>query len=139
MDVKRVLLVEDNSDDELLTRRSLQKSGLPIEETVIHDGVVAIAYFTAVTRETAPDLVLLDLKLPKIDGLEVLEHIRAHEMTRHLPVVMFTSSNEANDICAAYARGVNSYVRKPVDFHQFNEAVQQICRYWLTMNITLPH
>lgn len=138
MDVKRVLLVEDNPDDELLTRRSLQKAGLPIEETVIHDGVAAIAYFTAVTRETAPDLVLLDLKLPKVNGLEVLEYIRAHETTRYLPVVLFTSSNEAHDICAAYALGVNSYVRKPVDFHLFCTAVQQICHYWLTLNVALP-
>jgi CheY-like chemotaxis protein len=138
MEVKRVLVIEDNPDDELLTRRSLRKSGVPIEEVVIHDGVAAIAYFTTVTREAAPDLVLLDLKMPKINGLEVLEHIRANETTRYLPVVMFTSSNEANDICVAYELGVNSYVRKPVDFHLFSTAVQQICLYWLTLNVTLP-
>ena len=138
MDVKQVVLIEDNPDDELLTRRSIKKAGMPVEEIVLHDGVEALKYFSGITRETAPDLVLLDLKLPRVNGLEVLKHIRGSEDTSCLPVVIFTSSNELNDICSAYSLNVNSYVRKPVDFHQFCTAVQQICSYWLTMNVPAP-
>lgn len=138
MDLKHVLLVEDNQDDELLTVRSIQKSGVPVEIAVVHDGVEAYAYLDQLTAATLPCLVLLDLKLPKVNGHEVLQRIRENELTRHVPVVVFTSSNEGLDIDEAYRRCCNSYVRKPVDFHLFSEAVQQICRYWLTVNIFSP-
>lgn len=136
MEAKLVLLVEDNPDDELLTTRSLRKAGIPVEVTVVRDGVEAIAFLDNATAETLPDLVLLDLKLPKVNGLEVLKKIRDKELTRLLPVVVFTSSNEEQDIHDVYLLLGNSYVRKPVDFHEFSDSVQQICRYWLTLNIT---
>jgi two-component system, response regulator len=138
MDTKHIVLVEDNPDDELLTMRAIQKLGMPIDVTVARDGVTALSLFESATQETLPDLVLLDLKLPKVNGLEVLRWVRANEATMALPMVVFTSSNEEQDIRETYVLYVNSYIRKPVDFHQFSDAVQQICRYWLMLNIPSP-
>jgi CheY-like chemotaxis protein len=135
MDAKRILLVEDNPDDELLTTRAIQKVGLPVQVTVARDGVAALDLLENAARDTLPDLVLLDLKLPKVNGLEVLRRVRATAATKVLPVVVFTSSNEEQDIREAYTLCVNSYIRKPVDFHQFSAAVQEICTYWLKLNI----
>jgi CheY-like chemotaxis protein len=139
MDTKHIVLVEDNPDDELLTTRAIQKVGISsINVHVARDGVEALVLLENATRETLPDLVLLDLKLPKVNGLEVLRRVRSLEVTKALPIVVFTSSNEEQDIRAAYHLRVNSYIRKPVDFHQFSDAVQQICRYWLKLNISSP-
>jgi len=138
METKHILLVEDNPDDELLTLRAIKKAGLPIEVTVVRDGAAALSVLESTTRENLPDLLLLDLKLPKVNGLEVLRQMRAHDATKVLPVVVFTSSNEEQDIKETYALNGNSYIRKPVDFHQFSDAVLQICRYWLQLNIPSP-
>ena len=139
MEPKRVLLIEDSPDDELLTRRAIEQTGLPIDIAVVHDGVEALAHFASLTMDTLPDLVLLDLKLPKVNGLEVLQQLRENVATRHLTIVVFTSSNEMCDICEASRFKANSYVRKPVEFHQFSAAVQMVCRYWLTINTPPIH
>jgi two-component system response regulator len=135
-----VLLVEDNPDDEALTLRAFKKSNLRNRVVVAHDGVEALDYLFAtgafVGREAddAPQLILLDLKLPKVDGLEVLARLRSDERTRTLPVVVLTSSKEQEDLVASYSLGANSYIRKPVDFVQFVQAVQQLGLYWLVLN-----
>jgi CheY-like chemotaxis protein len=135
-----ILLVEDNRDDEELTLRALRIHKIPETVVVVRDGAEALEYLfgTGVYagRDTAqpPRIVLLDLKLPKIDGLEVLRRVRADPRTRCLPVVVLTSSNEERDILQSYDLGANSYVRKPVDFVQFHEAVRQLGHYWLTIN-----
>jgi two-component system, response regulator len=139
-----ILLVEDNSDDEELTLRALQKNHIRNEVVVARDGVEALDYLFGngthrgrdVTR--MPQVVLLDLKLPKIDGLEVLRQLRSDPRTRLLPVVILTSSNEQRDKIAAYGSGANSYIRKPVDFAQFIEAVRQLGLYWLILNEPPP-
>lgn len=144
MDCKVILLVEDNPRDEALTLRALKKSNICNEVAVARDGVEALDYLfgdgTSAGRETRemPQLVLLDLKLPKVDGLQVLEKIRATERTRRLPVVVFTSSSEEEDLINSYNLGANSYVRKPVDFEQFLEATRQLGLYWLVMNLAAP-
>jgi CheY-like chemotaxis protein len=143
MELKPILLVEDNPDDETLTLRTLQKHRIPCEVTVAHDGVEALDYLfgtgpNAGRPPLSPLLVLLDLKLPKVDGLEVLRRVRNAPQTRLLPVVVFTSSNEAHDIAESYHLGANSYIRKPVDYSQFSEAVRLIGTYWLIENLP-PH
>jgi len=141
---KVILLVEDNPRDEALTLRALEKSNVVNDVIVAHDGVEALDYFfgtgTHTDRDTTvmPQLILLDLKLPKVDGLEVLRKIRAEERTRRLPVVVFTSSTEEEDMIKSYNLGANSYVRKPVDFEQFLEATKQLGLYWLVLNEVAP-
>ena len=139
-----ILLVEDNPDDEALTLRALKKSHVMNEVVIARDGVEALDYLFATgayagrDESVMPHLVLLDLKLPKVDGLEVLRRMRADERTRLLPVVVLTTSNEQRDIIDSYSFGANSYIRKPVDFLQFTEAVQQLGLYWLLLNIGPP-
>jgi len=139
---KTILLVEDNPDDVTLTLRALKKNNLLNEVVVARDGVEALDFlfcdgkFADRQPGHQPELILLDLKLPKVDGLEVLKRIRKHERTRLLPVVILTSSNEQSDIISGYELGVNSYIRKPVDFEQFIEAVRQLGLYWLVLNQT---
>ncbi len=139
---RMILLVEDNPDDEALTRRALAKNNIQNEVIVAHDGVEALdALFgtgTHAGRPIAPEVTLLDLKLPKIDGLEVLRRIRADERTKLLPVVILTSSKEERDLVSGYGLGANSYIRKPVDFAQFVEAVRQLGLYWLVLNEPPP-
>lgn len=141
---KVILLVEDNPDDEALTRRSFKKNNILNEVVVAHDGVEALDYlfgtgtYTGRGLTNLPQVVLLDLKLPKVDGLEVLRRIRGNERTKLLPVVILTSSNEERDLINGYALGANSYVRKPVDFDQFNEAVKALGLYWLVLNEAPP-
>jgi len=140
MHQKSILLVEDNPDDEALTLRALKKNNIMNEVAVARDGQQAIDYFfdaNAATR-SMPSVVLLDLKLPKIDGLEVLRRIRADERTRLQPVVILTSSKEEQDVINGYRLGTNSYIRKPVDFDQFVEAIRQLGLYWLVLNETAP-
>lgn len=136
--MNRILLVEDNPSDVLLTRRAFKKSNLTNELYVARDGEEALDYLLGKAGEAyhhpLPILVLLDIKLPKIDGLEVLERIRHHERTQMLPVVILTSSREQEDLIRSYKLGVNSYIRKPVDFNQFVDAVQQLGLYWLMLN-----
>ena len=131
-----ILLVEDNPDDEALTRRALQRNNVKNELIVARDGQEALDYLLGGGR--LPHLILLDLKLPKIDGLEVLRRLRADERTRLLPVVILTSSNEERDLVSSYRLGANSYVRKPVDFNEFSEAARQLGLYWLLLNEPPP-
>ena len=141
---KVILLVEDNPDDEALTLRALRKANVRNEVVVARDGVEAIDYLfgTGVHagRDTNdfPQVMLLDLKLPRLDGLEVLRRVRADERTKLLPVVILTSSTEDEDRIAGYELGANSYVRKPVDFSQFVDAVRQLGLYWLLLNQAPP-
>ncbi|MDQ4004281.1 MAG: response regulator [Actinomycetota bacterium] len=137
---KTILLVEDNPDDELLTLRALKKNSVFNKVVVARDGAEALDYLFGegayAGRDTSdvPQLVLLDLKLPKVDGLEVLKRLRADVRTRLLPVVILTSSREQQDLLDGYSHGANSYVRKPVDFAQFSRAVEQLELYWLVLN-----
>lgn len=139
-----ILLVEDNPDDEALTLRALKKSNIANHVEVARDGVEALDYLFATGshagRDVAklPQLLLLDLKLPRMDGLEVLKRIRADERTRLIPVVILTSSKEEQDLIGSYSSGANSYIRKPVDFTQFAEAVRQLGIYWLVINEPPP-
>jgi two-component system response regulator len=141
---RTILLVEDNPNDEELTLRALKKSNVLNPVVVAHDGAEALDFLFARGRfsdraaEPLPQLTLLDLKLPKVDGLEVLRAVRADERTRLLPVVVLTSSLEEQDLVQSYRLGANSYVRKPVDFAQFVEAVRQLGLYWLVLNHTPP-
>lgn len=139
-----ILLVEDNPDDEALTLRALRKNNILNDVVVARDGVAALDYLFG-TGEYAgrdpkdqPQLVLLDLNLPRIDGLEVLRRIRSHEHTRTQPVVVLTTSNEERDVISSYNLYANSYIRKPVDFEQFMQAVHQLGLYWLVLNVTPP-
>jgi CheY-like chemotaxis protein len=140
---RMILLVEDNPDDEALTRRALAKNNIQNEVIVARDGAEALDVLFGTGphagHPTAPELILLDLKLPKIDGLEVLRRVRANEGTRLLPVVILTSSREERDLISGYGLGANSYIRKPVDFAQFVEAVRQLGLYWLVLNEPPPH
>ncbi len=135
-----ILLVEDNPGDVALTRRALEKANVANRLTVVEDGVTALEYFFGAdgkggcTPEEMPVVTLLDLKLPKIDGLEVLRRLRAAEKTRPLPVVILTSSNEEKDVISSYRLGANSFVRKPVNFGDFVEAIRQLGLYWLVLN-----
>jgi len=138
MNDRIMLLVEDNPDDVELTRRALQKNNLTNELVVVQDGVDALAYLREAARgengRQLPTVILLDLKLPRMDGLELLRQIRADERLKRLPVVVLTSSKEQQDIMASYDLGANSYIRKPVDFDRFTEAVRQLGLYWLLLN-----
>jgi len=139
-----ILLVEDNPDDVALTVRALQKNNILNKVVVAKDGAEALDYLLASGAHTGGDtnkmpvVVLLDLKLPKIDGLEVLERLRADQRSALLPVVILTSSKEEQDVVNGYRLGANSYVRKPVDFDQFSEAVRQLGLYWLVLNEPPP-
>ncbi len=137
MKAKYVLLVEDNADDVALTRDAFREARIANEIVVAHDGAAALDFLFK-SAALPPSLVLLDLKLPKVDGLEVLRRIRAHPPTKRLPVVMLTSSREEQDLIASYDRGANSYIRKPVDFDQFLAAVKQLGLYWLLLNEVPP-
>ena len=142
MGQRLILLVEDNPDDEALTRRALAKNNIQNEVRVARDGAEALEILLGTGAHAghplAPEVVLLDLKLPKVDGLEVLRRIRADERTRLLPVVILTSSREERDVVSGYGLGANSYIRKPVDFGQFVEAVRQLGLYWLVLNEPPP-
>ena len=133
---KTILLVEDNADDEQLTLRAMRQSEIPNIIRVARDGAEAIEYLYGPTAGPLPDLILLDLKLPKISGLEVLQRIRSEDQSKSLPVVVLTSSDEERDIVKSYNLGANSYIRKPVDFDEFIDAVRQLGLYWLMMNCT---
>lgn len=140
----QILLVEDTDDDIELTLRAFRKSDLVNTVTVVRDGVEALDYLFA-TGEYAgrdpsllPDLVLLDIKLPRVDGQQVLQRLRANPRTKLLPVVILTSSIEPKDLVTCYTLGANSYVRKPIDFQQFAKALQQIGSYWLQTNQAPP-
>ena len=141
---KTILLVEDNLDDVELTLRALKKNKIQNEVTIATDGVEALDYLFGkgkyLNRDLSvmPILILLDLKLPKIDGFEVLRQIRANYLTKRIPVVILSSSNQEQDIMNGYNLGVNSYVRKPVDFNQFAEAVSHLGLYWMLLNEVPP-
>jgi two-component system response regulator len=141
---KVILLVEDNPDDEALTLRALKKSNILNEVVVARDGAEALDYLFGTGahagRDTRiqPEIVLLDLKLPKLDGLEVLKRMRADPRTRLQPVVILTTSNEERDVLSSYELGANSYIRKPVDFEQFIDAVRQLGLFWLVLNVPPP-
>lgn len=144
MDKKVILLVEDNPDDEELTLRALKKNNIKNAVVVARDGQEALDYlfgtgkFAGRDATEPPTVVLLDLKLPKVDGLEVLKRIRADERTKLLPVVILTSSKEEQDVINGYRFGCNSYVRKPVNFDEFVEAARQLGLYWLLLNEQPP-
>ena len=139
-----ILLVEDNPEDEALTLRALKKNNIGNEIVVVRDGAEALDYlfcrntFANRDPEALPALILLDIKLPKIDGLEVLRRVRAEKRTQSLPIVLLSSSNERKDVIEGYKGGANSYVRKPIDFAQFIEAIQQLGFYWLALNEAPP-
>jgi len=144
MESKTILLVEDNSDDEALTLRALKKNNIKNEVVIARDGAEALEYlfgtgkYAGRNTSLTPQVVLLDLKLPKVEGLEVLRRVRADQRTKLLPVVILTSSNEEQDRIDGYGLGVNSYVRKPVDFSQFMDAARQLGLYWLILNEAPP-
>ena len=144
MRTSTILLVEDNPDDEMLALRAFKKNNITNEIVVARDGVEALDYlFGRNTHEgrdlhPQPSLILLDLKLPKLDGLEVLKSLRANEHTKLIPVVVMTTSKEEDDLVRSYTLGANSYIRKPVDFNQFIDAVRQVGLYWLVLNEPLP-
>ncbi len=145
MNRKVILLVEDNPDDVDLTLRAFRKNNISNEIVVARDGVQAIEYLSSTgmysgnTADDLPQLVLLDLHLPKVSGLEVLRAIRADPRIRLMPVVVLTSSSEEPDIISSYQLGANSYIRKPVDFDQFLEAARQLGLYWLVLNQSPPY
>jgi CheY-like chemotaxis protein len=144
MNERVILLVEDNPDDEALTVRALKKNHVPNEIVVARDGVEALNFLFAEgpyserDKNAPPQVVLLDLKLPKLDGLGVLRRLRADPRTKLLPVVLLTSSIEEEDLLNGYSLGANSYVRKPVDFERFKEAIRQLSLYWLGLNEPPP-
>jgi two-component system response regulator len=133
MNQSLIALVEDNPDDEALTIRALKKHGISNKIAILRDGVEALAFLLD-TNQPLPQLVLLDLNLPRLNGLELLQRLRAEPRTRLLPIVILTSSNEERDLVEGYRLGANSYVRKPVDFVQFSDAVNQLGLYWLVLN-----
>lgn len=144
MTEKMILLVEDNPDDEALTIRALNKNKIANNLSIVRDGVEALDFlfctgpYSNRDPHDMPEVVLLDLKLPKVDGLEVLRQVRADQRTRLLPVVILTSSKEEQDLIKSYSLGANSYIRKPVDFSQFVEATHQLEMYWLVLNEPPP-
>ena len=137
MPAQMIVLVEDNPDDQTLTLRALKKQNVANEIVVLNDGVEALEFLLDPDKPL-PNLVLLDLKLPKLDGLQLLRRLRSEERTRVLPVVVLTSSDEDRDVIEGYRLGANSYIRKPVDFNQFSEAVRQLGLYWLVLNQSPP-
>ncbi|MBL3601724.1 MAG: response regulator [gamma proteobacterium endosymbiont of Lamellibrachia anaximandri] len=143
-DEKVILLVEDNADDEALTLRALRKNNIANEVVVARDGVEALDYLFAAGDyagrdiDDLPQVILLDLNLPRLNGLDVLKRLRDHSATRRVPVVILTSSDEESDLIASYNLGANSYIRKPVDFTRFIEAVGQLGLYWLVLNLVPP-
>ena len=145
LETRTILLVEDNPDDEELTVRALRKNHVANDVVVARDGVEALDYLFAqgahADRDARlkPQVILLDLKLPKLDGLGVLRRIRSDERTKYIPVVVLTSSREERDLIDSYGLGANSYVRKPVDFTQFSEAAKQLGLYWLILNEQVRH
>jgi len=144
MTKRMILLVEDNPDDEALTLRALKQNKIQNEVVVARDGAEALDYlfargaYAGRDLRVMPQLILLDLKLPKVDGLEVLQRLRADPRTAHLPVVVLTSSREGRDVIESYRHGANSYILKPVDFAKFIEAVRQLGLYWLVLNEPVP-
>jgi len=141
--MNEILLVEDNPDDVELTLRAFRKSNIANEIVVARDGLEALDYLFctgthAGRTPTIPQVMLLDLKMPRIDGLHVLERVRAHPRTKLLPIVILTSSIEEQDLLNTYSRGANSYIRKPVDFQEFVDAVRQLGLYWLLLNQPPP-
>jgi CheY-like chemotaxis protein len=144
MSEKVILLVEDNPDDEALAIRALKRHHVGNDIVVAHDGVEALEYlfgtgsYAGRDVNLKPSVVLLDLKLPRVDGLEVLRRLREDDRTRLLPVVVLTTSSEEQDLLDSYSLGCNSYIRKPVDFIQFSEAIRQLGMYWLLMNQPPP-
>ncbi len=144
MKSKYVLLVEDNRDDETLTLRALKRSRIDAEVVVVRDGVEALDFlhqrgqYKDRDQKRMPEMVLLDLKLPKVDGLEVLRQLRDYPPTRFLPVVVFTSSTEDRDVVNSYELGANSFISKPVNFDEFIDAASLLGRYWLKLNRPLP-
>lgn len=140
---KTILLVEDNPDDELLTIRALKHNSIGNEIVVAHDGVEALDYLMGTGEyegrniNDVPELILLDLKLPKINGLEVLKRLRSESHTKYIPVVVLTSSSEEQDIISSYDLGANSFVQKPVNFVEFTQATKQLGLYWLVINRTV--
>ncbi len=144
MNTKTILLVEDNPSDVALTKRAFEKEKICNDLVVAEDGKEALDYLFGTGDHAGrdvsmqPTLILLDLKLPVIDGLEVLRRIRANELTRRLLVVILTSSKEEQDLATSYDLGVNSYIRKPVDFTQFSDAIKQLGLYWLVFNEAPP-
>lgn len=139
MKTHSILLVEDNDDDVCLTRRALKKANIANALDVVGDGIAALAYLRAADAQSArPAIVLLDLKLPRLDGLSVLREIRADPLLRSQPVVVLTTSQEQQDVVQSYELGANSYVRKPVDFEQFSAAIRQLGLYWLVLNELPP-
>jgi len=138
---KVILLVEDNASDEKLTVLAFKKCGVSNEVVVVRDGAAALEYLLGTGKDEGRDIpavVLLDLKLPKIDGLEVLRRIRANEGTKYLPVVVLTASKEDEDVLRSYALGANAYVRKPVDFADFAQAAKTLGLFWLLLNEAAP-
>ena len=137
---KTILLVEDNPDDETLMLRALKKNNILNEVTVARDGAQAIEHLFNDSSASLPlpGIILLDLQLPKVDGLEVLRRIRADERTRFIPVVILTTSKQEEDILASYRSGANAYLRKPVNFPEFTQAVKTLCVFWLLLNEAAP-
>lgn len=143
MALPTILLIEDDSNDEELGRLALEENSIKCNLVVAHDGLEALDYLcgrgTYAGKDTAlPKVVLLDLKLPKLNGVEVLRQIRSNSLTRYLPVVVFTSSKEEKDLAECYRLGANAYVQKPIDFAEFSAALQQIGIFWVMANRTLP-
>ena len=144
MRTSTILLVEDNPDDEMLALRAFKKNNITNEVNVARDGVEALDFlfgrgtYQGRDLNQQPSLILLDLKLAKMDGLEVLKALRANEHTKLIPVVVMTTSKEEDDLVRSYSYGANSYIRKPVDFNQFIDAVRQVGLYWLVLNEPLP-
>ncbi len=144
MKIKKILLVEDNESDIILTKRAFSKSNISNELVIVEDGAEALDYlqcrgkYSANDPDELPSIVLLDLQLPKVDGLTVLKEIRSAERTSRLPVIILTSSKEDVDVASCYDNGANSYIRKPVDFNNFMEAVNYLGLYWLIINEPPP-
>lgn len=144
METKPILLVEDNLQDELLTLRALKQNKITNEVIIARDGAEAVDYLFCTGKysernpDITPQVVLLDINLPKMDGLQVLERIRASQITKRLPVVLLTTSKEEKDVATGYNLGANSYVRKPVDFSHFTETVKSLGDYWLKLNEVSP-
>ncbi len=145
MEIKTILLVEDNPDDEFLALRAFRKSPIRTNVITVRDGVEALEYLFGVgpydgrDMSVMPDLTLLDLKLPKMNGLEVLRQLRANQDTKLLPVVVFSASLEPEDLDSSYSLGANSYVRKPIDFAEFVQMMGYLMKYWLVSNSPPPH